>query len=131
MAHRSDHGHAVHGIAVGLLALCAVLHYGWALAPPENQADVWNATGAATRAALVIAIAMRYRSAILWVVCAFWVAEEAMVAGCSALFIFSPWAVAPGSAQCSALLTFDLGKIGALALVCIAVAYIKSSDTDT
>jgi hypothetical protein len=44
-----------------------------------------------------------------------------MAAGCSIAYIFSPWAVAAGEAQCSSLLSFDLGKLGALAMVGVAL----------
>lgn len=119
MADRGDNAHAVPGLA--LILLGAALHYGWALAPAEHQAQAWNILGAVTRSALLLACVWRVRS--LWVlsVAAWWLAEEVMVAGCSALFIAAPWPIGPGQAQCSALLMFDLGKVGAVLLCVLAI----------
>lgn len=49
---------------------------------------------------------------------AFWLCcEELLVIGCSGLYMVSPWEVSDGQAQCSALLQFDLGRIGLCAAV--------------
>ena len=101
-----------------LLALGVGLHYGWAAFPPELQAQAWNASGAITRAALVLALLWHVRDRWALLVGAWWLAEEAMVAGCSIAYMVSPWVVPAGEAQCSALLQFDLGRVG---LACIAL----------
>jgi hypothetical protein len=103
---------------VALLALGVALHYGWAAFPAEHQAQAWNVLGALTRAALLLALVWHVRNRWALLVAAWWLAEEAMVVGCSLAFMFSPWVVAPGEAQCSALLQFDIGRVG---LACIAL----------
>jgi hypothetical protein len=55
-----------------------------------------------------------------------WVLEELMVAGCSLAFIASPWVVEAGQAQCSALLQFDLGRVGLLIAACLLWLSVKS-----
>ena len=122
MADRSHNLAAVYGTAVGLLALGVTLHYGWALVPPEHAAQVWNICGAVARAALLIAVVRRIAHPVVWTVATWWLAEEAMVAGCSAWFIVRPWPVVPGQAQCSSLLGLDIGTLGALVIM-ISVLY--------
>jgi hypothetical protein len=119
MAHRNDDRAAVYGAAVGMLALGAALHYGWALSPPEHAAQVWNICGAVARAALLIAVIARIKHPLTVAVAAWWLAEEAMVAGCSSLYIARPWPVPPGQAQCSSLLGLDIGIFGGLAIMAI------------
>jgi hypothetical protein len=55
-----------------------------------------------------------------------WACEELMVIGCSSLYIVSPWEVLPGQAQCSALLQFDLGRIGLALAVFVLWRYVNS-----
>jgi hypothetical protein len=59
MANRNHDRTTVYGTAIGLLALGAALHYGWALVPPEHAAQVWNACGAVARAALIVFVVAR------------------------------------------------------------------------
>lgn len=106
-----------------LLALVG-LHYGWALAPVEHQAQAWNILGAAARAGLLVAVLWRCRGLVL-AVGAWWLCEEAMVIGCSVAYMVSPWPVAPGESQCSALLGYDLGRIGALVLAVLALLWAR------
>ena len=103
---------------VALLALGVALHYGWAAFPAEHQAQAWNVLGALTRAALLLALVWHVRQRWTLLVAAWWLAEETLVAGCSLAYIVSPWPVNPGEAQCSALLQFDIGRVG---LACIAL----------
>jgi hypothetical protein len=122
MADRSHHDSAVYGLA--LIALGAAVHYGWALVPAQYAADAWNILGAAARAALLLALVWRARWPVV-LAAAWWLAEEALVIGCSGAYIFWPWPSVEGQAQCSSLLHFDLGKIGAVALVGIALYLYK------
>ena len=109
-----------HAKTIGLLALLVALHYGYHLAAPGDRADIWNAAGAVARSALLIALAWRWRGPVLLVV-AWWLAEEAMVAGCSVAFIFGPWDVPEGQDQCSAILGLDIGKLTAAGLLGLLV----------
>ena len=101
-----------------LLALGVGLHYGWTLVPPEHAAQWWNASGAIVRAVLLVALLWHVKSRWALLVGAWFLAEEAMVAGCSLAYMVSPWVVNPGEPQCSALLQFDLGRVG---LACVAL----------
>ena len=60
--------------------------------------------------------AWRWRNPSVWLLAAWWVAEEAMVIGCTVAYAVRPWAVPVGEDQCSSLLQFDLGKIGAIGM---------------
>lgn len=100
-----------------LLLLGVLRHYGWELFRPEIQAQVWNIVGSVVIILFLIAIATRETLlVILW-----WIAEEAQAATCSTLWIIRPWEVKPGEAQCSALLGFDMGTLGLLAVATILV----------
>ena len=121
-SNRKHGGHAVYGLA--LIALGILVHYAWAWFPPEHQAQAWNALGAFARLLGWIGAARLIRATVARLV-AFWLAcEELLVIGCSVGYMVSPWEVLPGQAQCSALLQFDLGRIGLAAAVfalCLAV----------
>lgn len=119
----ADHAHAhaaAHGAAVALLLAGAALHYGWALVPEQHQAQAWNAAGAVVRAGLLVAVVWHLRSRWVLALAAWWLAEEALVAGCSLAYIASPWKVLPGQAQCSALLQHDIGVYGLAAVALLA-----------
>ena len=118
MADRSHSRHGVYGLA--LIALGILVHYAWAWFPVEHQAQAWNALGAFARLVGVSVAAWFIRSTVARLAAFWWACEEVMVIGCSSLYIVSPWEVLPGQAQCSALLQFDLGRIG-LALAVFAL----------
>lgn len=123
-AHRSNHRHAVYGLA--LIALGVLVHYGWAWFPPEHQAQIWNALGALPRLIGWIGAAVLIRHQVAYFA-AFWLCcEELLVIGCSSLYIVSPWTVPEGQAQCSALLQFDLGRIGLALAVFVLWRYVNS-----
>lgn len=111
-------------LAVVLLAVGAIHHYGWALYPADVAPQIWNVTGAAVRLGLLAALLWRARGVAL-AVGAWWAAEELLVIGCSVAYIVKPWEVPDGSAQCSSLLGYDLGKIGALVLAVLVVALLR------
>ena len=124
MANRINPSNAVYGAAVAVLAACAVRHYGYTLAPEADRANWWNAIGALMMMAAPAYAAWRWPGRLVWAAAAWWVVEEAMVVGCSLAYIVRPWTVAAGQDQCSALLGFDLGKLGAVIMACILVAII-------
>jgi hypothetical protein len=74
-----------------------------------------------------VAVVWKLKNALAAFVAAWWVCEELMVAGCSVWFIVSPWEIEPGQAQCSALLQFDLGRIGVLAVCFLVAATVNSA----
>lgn len=119
MACRGHDDDAVHCAAVNAAALLALgvgNHYLWAAFPPDLQAQAWNVSGALTRAALLLALVWHVRDRWALLVAAWFLAEETMVAGCSIAYMVAPWQVLPGEAQCSALLQFDLGRLGLAAV---------------
>ena len=101
------------------------LFYGWATVPVEHQSQVWNISGALARFVLLGAVIWRVRSRFVLLVGAWWAAEELMVAGCSAWFMVRPWVIPPGDSQCAALLQFDIGKIGLLAIVLLLAILLR------
>ena len=103
MAYQRNDSPPVYRSALILLAACAALHYGWALAPAQHQAQVWNILGALARIGLLW-LAVRGMPRAVVIVAAWWTIEELAIAGCSAL------------------LGMDLDKIGAAALVLVLVA---------
>jgi hypothetical protein len=116
-----------------------LVHYGWAWFPAEHQAQIWNICGAFARLVLllfcvgvlvivgVLLLGYRRRQVMALLCIASWLAcEELMVMGCSTAYIFSPWEIEPGQAQCSALLQFDLGRIGVLAVAFLVALAVKS-----
>lgn len=114
--HRHD-AHPVHHPALILLSAGFALHYGWALVPPEHQAQAWNAAGAVVRLSLLLAFVGAITDRLLLAVVLWWTGEETQVAACSVAYILQPWPISPGQAQCSALMGTDLGAYG-MAVVC-------------
>lgn len=124
MADSHHRGHAVYGLA--LIALGVLVHYGWAWFPPEHQAQAWNALGAFARLVGVTVAAWLIQSTVARLAAFWWACEELMVIGCSSLYIVSPWTVPEGQAQCSALLQFDLGRVGLALAVFVLWRYVNS-----
>ena len=102
-------------IAAALLLLGVIRHYGWELAPPAIQAQVWNACAAIVMSIFLVALVSRDT----WPVAVWWIAEETQTLLCSIGWILSPWEVKEGEAQCSALLKFDLSTLGIFAVAMI------------
>ena len=126
MAHRGNASNAVHGAAIIVLAACAIRHYGYTLAPAADRADWANAIGALMLMVTPLYAAWRWRSPLVWAAAAWWVVEEAMIVGCSLAYIVQPWVVLEGQDQCSALIGFDLGKLGAAILAGVLGAIVLS-----
>jgi hypothetical protein len=122
MADQINNGSASVRAAL-ILAGAALVHYGYALAPAEMQARLWNIGGAAGRLALLVSLlwALRVRGLAL-LAGAWWAAEESLVIGCNAAFLWRPWPVEAGQAACTGLLGLDLSALGALVAALLAVA---------
>lgn len=118
MAHRANGRNAILGLA--LIGLTTLVHYGWAWFPPEAQARVWNVCGALGRLALLLALVWRVRSVLVMLCAVWWACEELLTIGCSLAFLYAPWAIPDGQAQCSALMQLELGRLG----MCIAAGLL-------
>lgn len=127
MAYRSHDHHAVYGIAVILVGV--VLHYGWSLFPPDKQAIVWNVSGSATRLLMLGVLCWIAWSRYVTLPALWFVAEEAMVIGCNAAYYINPWPRIPGESMCSSLISFDLGKVSAVAWLMLTLYLWKTCKT--
>ena len=112
--------------AAALLILCLLRHYLWEFVPAAHQAQVWNITGALVILALLFGRGGAWgASGARKFIAGWWLAEELLVIGCGSLYIYSPWAVAPGEAQCKALFGYlDPSLFGTL-FAAIAALLLK------
>ena len=106
-------------LSSALLLICAVRHYGWALAPAEVAGVVSKGLGAAAILALLVLLMPRGMAAA---VAAWFAFEEMQVVICSALWLMGPWHVNKGQAMCSAYIGFDIGAISLCVVAAFAVA---------
>lgn len=113
--------HAPAGVALALLALFALRHYGYEAFPERMAARAWNVHGALVMLCLVgwgcvSAVTLLRGPWLTLALCigAWWAAEEAMVIGCNVWWIMRPWGLLAGQSACYPLLQFDLGKVGAV-----------------
>lgn len=110
-------------VVIGLLLLGLLRNYSWEWFKPEIQAQVWNAAGAIVISIFLLATVSRTTlPVVIW-----WIAEEAQTALCSVAWIYSPWEIKKGEAQCSALFGFDMSTAGLLVVSLILVCqYVRS-----
>ena len=121
---RNHRGHAVYGLA--LIGLGVLTHYAWSWFPAEHQSQIWNITGAFARLVGVCLAAWFIRSTVARLAAFWWACEELLVIGCSTLYMIRPWDVPEGQAQCSALLQFDLGRVGMALAVFVLWRHVSS-----
>ena len=118
-------------LAVALLALAAVRHYGWHVVPPEYAGIASKGLTALVMLALVGLLWRLTRGGyLLGAVLAWWAWEESQVAICSALFAINPWPVQTGQGICSALTGLDLGAVGICIVALLAWQAIKSDGSN-
>ncbi|MEY2854598.1 MAG: hypothetical protein RL030_1730 [Pseudomonadota bacterium] len=106
-----------------LLALGLLTHYGYYGFPEEIAPHVWNIAGSLSRLCF-LAYVLWHRHSIAIAVGAWWAAEEALVIGCSVAWLVAPWDTA-GRDQCTSLLGYDLGRLGALAVAVLLALLLK------
>lgn len=109
------------GAPYALALLGAVRHYGYYPFPADWRADVCNIMTALVLTILVWAFVWRNPSPLAISVATWFSAENALVAGCSAWFIYEPWVVQEGDDQCTARFGPHLGAFGLAWLAWIAV----------
>jgi hypothetical protein len=109
--------------AAALLLLGVLRHYGWEMAPPQHQAQVWNIVGSMVITIFLLVLWSRETALIvIW-----WLAEEAQTMICGTWWILKPWSVKPGEAMCSSLIGFDLSSLGLLAVsLILAYGYVRT-----
>lgn len=99
--------------ALGLLVLGVSARYAWKAAPEWAQADAWNAHMVVFTMALLGLFAVTYRRSWQVVsVCIYLAVLYAFTAGCSILWLISPWPVLPGQDQCDAAFRLPLALMG-------------------
>ena len=131
MADHRSHGDAIYhravtaGVALALLAVGVVRHYGYKAFPPAWQAWVWNMTGAAVILCLMLMAAWRWRSQLVVLVAVWWTAEELFVIGCNGLWLYRPWIIKKGQDVCYPLLDFDIGKLGVLFVTLLLLRWFR------
>lgn len=108
----------VLALAAALVLISCCRHYGWLLFPDEHQPMASKGLGGL---ALLASGWLAYwafehpKKARLLPALALWSWQEVQVAGCSFLYIASPWPVAPNQPICSALVGLDLGAASLIA----------------
>lgn len=107
-----------------LLALGALVHYGYKPFPAWMQPDVQNVCIAAAFISLVLRLAWDIRGWPAIGCCALWVAEELLRAGCSVAYLFKG-APATSGDQCTGLLRLDLNYLGIFLLSWLLVSSCK------
>lgn len=101
-------------IAIVMLAVAALRHYGWEIAPPELRGLLSKALGAMAIIALVWIIDSLVQHWGVRLVALVWTWEQMQTVICSAWYAVEPWPVATGQAMCSAKVGFDLGALGVM-----------------
>lgn len=128
VSHSGHDKTAVHrpgAVALALLVLSAVAHYGYKLAPLWAQPDAQNIGTAVAFIALTLWLAWRVPGWPVIGACAAWVAEELLRAGCSIAYIYrgAP-ATEPGD-QCTGLIGLDLNRLGVFVIAILLVSICK------
>lgn len=108
----------VLALVAGLTLISCVRHYGWLAFPAQHQPVASKGLGglALLASGWLIYWAFENRQKA-WALpaLAVWSWQEVQVAGCSFLYIVSPWPVAPNQPICSALVGLDLGAASLVA----------------
>ena len=106
------------GFVVALLFIGAFRHYGWPLLPNEMQRFAWNISGSVFILTLLWALAWpAARLLVIWLTF-----EELQVIACSLIRMLRPTDIGTGTAQCSALLGFNLGSVGLMMVAIVLIA---------
>jgi hypothetical protein len=107
-------------IALALLLVALIRHYGWEIAPPELRGLLSKALGAMAIMALVWIIDSLVCHWGVRLVALIWTWEQMQTVICSAWYAVDPWPVPVGQAMCSVKAGFDLGSVG---VMLIALAF--------
>jgi len=111
----------MRSLALGLLLVAGLRHYGWVQFPAELRGVASKGLGGVEVLALLAVVWWLIESRAVRVVIALWAAHEAMVVVCSAWWMVEPWHVPQGQPMCSHGIGFDLGAPGILAVLLAAI----------
>lgn len=112
-------------VALALVALGALVHYGYKPFPEWAQPDVQNVCIAVAFIVFALWVAWRVPGWPVVGATALWVAEEALRAGCSIAYLIRGAANATGGDQCTGLIRLDLNYLGVFALSFVLVSTVK------
>lgn len=110
-------------LALALLLVAGLRHYGWAWFPDELRGVASKGLGGVEVLVLLAVAWWLIRARTVRVVLALWAAHEAMIVACSSWWLVRPWDVPVGQPMCSQGIGFDLGAPGILAVL-LAAAFI-------
>lgn len=113
-------------LAVLMLAVGTLRHYGWDVFPPELRGLASKGLGGVALFFMVWLVYALRPSLPVGLVVTWWAWEESQVAFCSFAFMVDPWPLAEGQAMCSAWFGFELGAIGAVAIAFL-LWYLKGT----
>lgn len=113
-------------VSLGLLVAGCCNAYAWWLATmvttdEDALGQVWNLTGAGYRLVLLALVAAWARSRAVVMVAAVLAAFDVMVAGCSSMWLVSPWPLVPDAPLCSVKFHMPLGLAGAVIALAIVL----------
>lgn len=100
------------GVAVTLLMVALMRHYGYVPLPPELRGVGSKALGSAAALILLSGVVLAWRHKLVFIAAAYYAFEELQSLLCSLAYMVDPWPVAKGQSLCSAKVGFDLGAFG-------------------
>lgn len=118
---------SLSSLALALLLVAGLRHYGWAWFPAELRGVVSKGLGAAEVLVLLSLAWWLISARSVRIALALWAAHEAMVVACSAWWIAAPWDVPAGQPMCSYGIGFDLGAPGILAVLLVSLWLTRES----
>ena len=121
----TEQRHSGLAVALGLLALLAVRHYGYKVAPAWAQPDVQNVCTAAMFIVGLCVILWRVKGWHVLGVLAWFAAEELLVAGCSVAYLTRGSPATDAGDQCTGLIGFDLNRLGVFIISLLLVSICK------
>ena len=110
-------------IALYLLAVGVVRHYGWFVFDPELRGSASKMLGGVCTLAVIPLLYRLAPSRPLLLVLAWWAFENLQIALCSGAYMVKPWTVEVGQSICSERLDFDMGALGIM-LAALLLWYI-------
>ena len=115
-------------VAYVMLAVAALRHYGWEIAPPELRGLLSKALAAMAIIALVWIIDSLVDHWAVRLVSLVWTFEQSQTVLCSAWFAVDPWPVAVGQPMCSAKAGFDFGAVGVMFIAIVLWRLLSRRD---